>query len=427
MSSSPEDEIYSIMFASLKHPVRRKILRMLGNKPMTFMDMVEELGVSSSHLTYHLDNLGELVSKLDNGHYKLSAFGHATVSAMKDVEDVREAEPKRRQVASRWRIVSIALMIGVLLVSALAVIEYASISQLITDKQSLSDQNARLLSYGMGGDRVANFLENVTKLDVSNYTLSRGNDVITTSFGGVPEETVKYTARSTYSNLDLTLRFRNNHFNRYTMVMVESAPIFTQVQPNDVLQNAKFTLARYKSYAGDPYLANMSNILNAVGVLNQTEIIQGNIKLRIQISLGTATFTFMYTENGLDFETKGFKMVFQNNILTEMTDGYFLFTIGSTQLSISKEQAITMAKDYVKTMSYPINGQTVTGFATVDPPIKVDFAPHNRDSNSVALFPYWYVEMSLTQTYGGGINVVTVGVWADTGQIADWQMLSSSA
>jgi len=57
--ASSEDEIYSIMFTSLKHPVRRKILRMLSNKPMTFMEMVENLGVSTSHLTYHLENLGE--------------------------------------------------------------------------------------------------------------------------------------------------------------------------------------------------------------------------------------------------------------------------------------------------------------------------------------------------------------------------------
>ena len=56
--------------------------------------MVEELGVSTPHLTYHLENLGELVSKMDDGQYKLSAFGLATVGAMKGVEDIRESEPK---------------------------------------------------------------------------------------------------------------------------------------------------------------------------------------------------------------------------------------------------------------------------------------------------------------------------------------------
>ena len=103
MADSREEEIYSIMFSSLKHPVRRKILRMLGNKPMTFMEMVEELGVSTPHLTYHLESLGELVSKMDNGQYKLSAFGLATVSAMKGVEEVREIEPKRRLMTVKWK------------------------------------------------------------------------------------------------------------------------------------------------------------------------------------------------------------------------------------------------------------------------------------------------------------------------------------
>jgi predicted transcriptional regulator len=80
MAGAHEDEIYSTMFTSLKHPVRRKILRMLGNKSMTFMEMVEELGISSSNLTYHLESLGELVTKMDDDQYKLSSFGLATIT-----------------------------------------------------------------------------------------------------------------------------------------------------------------------------------------------------------------------------------------------------------------------------------------------------------------------------------------------------------
>ncbi|MGA3112072.1 MAG: winged helix-turn-helix domain-containing protein, partial [Candidatus Bathyarchaeia archaeon] len=94
--ASSEDEIYSIMFSSLKHPARRKIIRMLSIKPMTFMDIAEQLDISSSKLTYHLESLGDLINKMENGQYKLSTFGLATVSAMKGVEDAPEIEPKRR-------------------------------------------------------------------------------------------------------------------------------------------------------------------------------------------------------------------------------------------------------------------------------------------------------------------------------------------
>ncbi len=93
MSDSGE-ETYSIMFTSLKHPARRKILRMLAEKPKNFSRILEELGISSSHLTYHLENLGELVTKMDDGKYRLSAFGKAAVLTMKGVEETPDIKPK---------------------------------------------------------------------------------------------------------------------------------------------------------------------------------------------------------------------------------------------------------------------------------------------------------------------------------------------
>jgi DNA-binding transcriptional ArsR family regulator len=36
------------MFSSLKHPARRKILRVLADKPLGFSEMLELLGISSS-------------------------------------------------------------------------------------------------------------------------------------------------------------------------------------------------------------------------------------------------------------------------------------------------------------------------------------------------------------------------------------------
>jgi hypothetical protein len=44
----------------------------------------------------------------------------------------------------------------------------------------------------------------------------------------------------------------------------------------------------------------------------------------------------------------------------------------------------------------------------------------------VALVPYWYVILRLDKVYSGGINQVTVGLYADTGEVVDVQMLSSS-
>ena len=285
----------------------------------------------------------------------------------------------------------------------------------------------------MGTDKVPGFLQNVSQIDNKAYTISLLSNKLLwrADLGGVAEEIMQYSLTSGTSNLNVNFRFRDNHFSRYALELIESSPIFTQLQPNDILQNAKYTLARYKAFSADDYLINMTNLLNAVVKLENTEITQGNVKLQVIVSPGTVVFFWMYTENGIDFQTKGLTMTFQNNVLSTMSDGYFLFTVGSNNLgsnnmTTSKQQAIDTAKNYVKTLKWTIEGHEVSGFQVQDQPISVQLVPHTR-GNTVALIPYWYIELALTKTYAGGLNVVTVGIYADTSQVGDVQMLSTSA
>jgi predicted transcriptional regulator len=119
--SNSEEEMYSTMFSSLKHPARRKILRMLSQKPMTFSQMLESLGVSSSHLTYHLENLGELLTKSEDGQYKLSTFGVASVDTMKTVEEAPAVRSKHGfPLSLRWRSILAILIIAVIILASMS-------------------------------------------------------------------------------------------------------------------------------------------------------------------------------------------------------------------------------------------------------------------------------------------------------------------
>ena len=435
MTDPREDEIYSTMFSSLKHPVRRKILRMLGIKPMTFMEMVDELGVSTPHLTYHLESLGELVSKLDNGQYKLSAFGLATVNAMKSVEEVRETEPKRRSLSLKWKTVIGALLIAVMLLASMTAIQLANENQLNTSVNKLSTANQQLtteesfLTSGLGENRTISFLENVTQIDTTNYTVSLGSagNTLTyrTDFGGVVEQNIQYALQNAAGSMTVEFRFRNGHFSRYELDVGESAPVFTQTQNTDVLQQAKNILARYQAYSNDSYLTNMTSLIDEVNATN-TSPVQGNMQLQMTVSGSTITFLWMYTQNGIDYQAKGLEMVFQNNVLTTMTDGYFLFTVGSTTLGTSEQQAIATAENYAQTkLTWTIDGQTISNFQIQDTPLSVELIPHPR-TGSVALIPYWYIELSLTKTYSGGYNIAAIGIYADTGQVSDANLLVGS-
>ena len=136
-----EDETYSTIFNSLKHPVRRKILRMLSEKPRNFSEMLEVLGMSSSHLTYHLENLGELVNKTDDGKYKLSGAGDAAVLTMSKVEDSpKTTEPKHFQTPSiKWKYFSVAITIGLIILASVTYMYFQSSTQAATEYSPLAD------------------------------------------------------------------------------------------------------------------------------------------------------------------------------------------------------------------------------------------------------------------------------------------------
>ncbi len=383
--AASEEEIYSIMFTSLKHPVRRKILRMLADKPLTFMEMVDNLGVSTSHLTYHLESLGELVSKMDDGKYRLSSFGQATVTAMKGVEEPSETQPARRhKMAFKWKAVFAALMVAVLILAVMASIQYVSLNQLTIAQSSLAAENQQLLSWGVGTGKAANLLGDVAQIDTKQYKISLLSDTLEYRQDfGVSEELLKYSLTNGPSNLDVDLRFRDNHLSRYQLTNIENQPVILKTQEGDMLQLAKDTLNRYKTYSGDAYLDDMGSLLSTVSKVGNLSVTEGNLKLQITSNGGSVEFLWMYTEKGIDFSAKSLRMNFQNHVLVGITDGYFLFTVANTNLQVTEDNAVSIAKNYVKTLTWTFNGKQTTGFDTEDQPVLVELVPHPRN-NSVA-------------------------------------------
>jgi hypothetical protein len=115
--------------------------------------------------------------------------------------------------------------------------------------------------------------------------------------------------------------------------------------------------------------------------------------------------------------------MFEDRVMQEFTDDWSFYTIGNAQVNFSREEAIEIAKGAVRNFTWNASGIQISDFRVLDEPVSATFFPHPR-TEPLTLIPYWYVTLYLDRTYSGGVNIITVGVWADTGQIANIQALS---
>lgn len=414
-----EEEIYSIMFSSLKHPVRRKILRMLADESLSFSELLEALGVSSSHLTYHLENLGELVSKSDDGKYRLSTFGKASVSTMHIVEEAPAVRSRHGfPLSFRWRAFLGVLLVAVVVLAGFSVVEYASLSKLSGEHEVLQSRYDQLLSWSASTNDAIGFLGNVIQFDTARYHATLLSDTVEhrSDLGGVAEENLRYSLTDSENQIDVILRFRNQMLSRYACLF-ESPPVYSEPQPLTVLDSAKGLMDRFGLFGDASYLEDMRGMLDLVEDTNNAEIVEGNIKLTVSISGGDAEIMWLYTENGVDFSPKSVTMTFEDGVLKELTDGYFLFNIATTEVTVeTAEEAIAIARDAVEGFTWTADGVVVSDYTVVDEPVLAVFHPTLR-TNSLDLVPYWEVRLYLDKVYAGGVNRLDVGIWADTGQV----------
>jgi DNA-binding transcriptional ArsR family regulator len=206
-----------MIFSSLKHPIRRRILRILSGGPQTFSDLQKTFTIESSHLTYHLDGLGNLLLKTDDGRYALSSLGEAAVSTMKHVEEPPKATPHLEFPSRNWKLLMAAMLVGLALLSALLVFQYQGLNELssrysrLSEEHKLLQETLRQAALYFGGTVVTN-----------EHTV---NDTIATAF--LQKEgsfTVQIYAWNLTDVMNETVRYFGVSFTNATFVMNEHWP-----------------------------------------------------------------------------------------------------------------------------------------------------------------------------------------------------------
>jgi len=80
----PEEQIESILFQALAHPMRRTILKILGSRPdgISYSELITELNLSTGKMNYHLEQLGGFTAKNEERRYILTPFGRKAINQL---------------------------------------------------------------------------------------------------------------------------------------------------------------------------------------------------------------------------------------------------------------------------------------------------------------------------------------------------------
>ncbi len=137
-----EDDTYSTMFTALKHPIRRKILRIISQSPVTYTAILSQLGIDNGLLNYHLDNMKDLITKREDGSYLLSEFGKAAVGLTQKVEETPKKDDNFHK-RSFWPLVGIILVL-IIGTASLSILYSSQNTELNQKNTALNVANSKL-------------------------------------------------------------------------------------------------------------------------------------------------------------------------------------------------------------------------------------------------------------------------------------------
>jgi hypothetical protein len=272
-------------------------------------------------------------------------------------------------------------------------------------------------------DEVLTFLEDVVKLDLTKYDLELLGTTVSypTELGGLIQISGKFALQSKTSKLDVLFNFKNNTLSWCLMRVIEGSPHYGIQMSTDICDNTKDLLQRYQTYTGDSELETMKSMLDIVDVTKNTTETTDNVKITVSNTAESTSLDWRYTFNDADY--MGVSVSFRDGTFHSFSDTRNLYTIGRTDVNISREKAIILSLMYAENLKWTIGDVEVTDFNIVEEGTEPELLTRSRDE-PLKLYPYWYVLLHLDDLYPGNIRHIQVMLWADTGELIDCQPLS---
>ena len=267
---------------------------------------------------------------------------------------------------------------------------------------------------------VLTFLEEVVQLDMTQYESRVTNLDITNWIANQTTITGQYNLLSITTGPEgsslITGIFTivNNKIAHCKSTYKQKPPIFIE-QPEDPVEKALGFLQKYQTFTNDPEVATMKNILETINPKISITTIIDNIKLEVEYESDETDFNFSNNYNGADFSR--LKLGYENGLFDDFYDDRSYTKIGSTEVNISEEQAITLALQETSTYMFECENGTVLELGFIEEFIKAELKVIPK-GNQGEYYPIWIIDVPLDRMYGH-ISYFTIMLWADNGEIRE--------
>lgn len=210
-------------------------------------------------------------------------------------------------------------------------------------------------------EKALTILKDIVGFDLAAYKTRLDSYVQGMYFDTLPQENLRYTLESNESKLEVIFAFVNGKLRSMSVYAINGTPLITRPTTN-VVEMAKETLSRYKTYCGAYYCEGMKSILDTVKVNENITKVSGGIKFEANYekvflewenrTVNSAEFRWTYTLNGVEAPMKCVALYFGEGFLKYFIDTWDIYKIGSSAINISEEEAVKIAMERAKSFSW---------------------------------------------------------------------------
>jgi len=268
-------------------------------------------------------------------------------------------------------------------------------------------------------------ITNAVGLDLSKYITETKQYPDTLYLELLRQENIRYNLTANESNLDILCTFTKSKLQIMHILENKGTPQMIKTNSNsNTIIKAKDFLNNYSNSFGNQFYKDLSSTLNIAKPNENLTQTYNNIKLEVTILPNHDVFKWTYSYNNIEAPAKTIYLEYENGFLKCFIDNWDLYTIGSTNITLSEVDAISTGLMYSKNFSWTVGSdnntfEVKTFNVTQAMLLETIFSNSlsvdtSRDNSPFTLYPMRHVLVSLDKVYFGNVFGIDVCLWADT-------------